>query len=327
MQRDLKENIIFGLCMCCFFNVTGQSNRVSQFQTGAYIPALIGVRDLSTPENSGFLITNYNALLFSNTFYDAEGNSISSGSLQGGELNFSSIDVQAYNNTFDVTYVSPEINFLKGLRYLFFIDIPYNTANLQIAATEVLRRPGSVRGGSAGFSDITISPITLSYSFEKMDVTGGYTFVAPTGSYQTGSDNNTGLGYWSHLFQLGMYYYLNEKSTAFLISPTYEFHGQLKDADVTVGDRFSVEYGISQYLSERFEVTFQGGHVWQIGEDRGSEVYWNTSVKDRSSIVSAGAGYWFLGNSVYGHLKWLSSYGNRQFFQFNGIEFQILFVI
>lgn len=69
---------------------------------------------------------------------------------------------------------------------------------------------------------------------------------------------------------------------------SYEWHVNLKDVDVKPGSRFILEYGISQYLFERLEIRLQGGHAWQSGEDSGSDVYWDTSVKDPISILDGG---------------------------------------
>ncbi|WP_194766290.1 transporter [Tamlana sp. I1] len=320
----IKDILIIIVVFSAFYNGLAQDAFVSRFQTGAYIPGLIGVRDLVAPSGSGVMFANYSAMLFSNRFNDAKGNSISS--IPNQNLQITDINIRAYNNTLDFMYVSPKLEFLNGIKYMAYIDIPYNTSSLQVASTEVLRVSETIKGGAAGFSDITVSPLTLSYSKDDFEITGGYTFVAPTGRYETGDDTNTGLGYWSHILQIGGYFYLNNKATAILVLPTYEFHGKLKDAGLKVGDRLALDYGISHYFTEKIEVTLQGGHVWQVGEDSGSAVYWNTTVKDRSSVVSAGVGYWFLADKLYGHLKWISSYGNRQFFQFNGVEAQLIFV-
>ncbi len=39
-------------------------------------------------------------------------------------------------------------------------------------------------------------------------------------------------------------------------------NGKIKDRDLTPGNRFSLEYGISQYLSERLGVGVHGAHNW-----------------------------------------------------------------
>ncbi|SFN55342.1 Uncharacterized conserved protein [Bizionia echini] len=327
MKKQVRTIFICYLLCGSFHDGLAQDAQVSRFQTGSYIPGLISVRDFSNPVKSGVLLTNYNAFLFSNRFNDSNGNAITSISSPSQNVTINKVDIRSYNNILDITYVSPKLKFLNGIRYMAYIDLPYSTTSIQVAATGLLKKPNTLSGGASGFNDITVSPLTLSYSFSNFDITFGYSFVAPTGHYKTGDNSNTGLGYWSHIFQIGGYYYLNNKSTAFLVLPTYEFHGKLKDADVTVGDRVALEYGISQYLTEKIELTLQAGHMWQTGRDKGASVYWNTSIKDKFSVISAGAGYWFISDTFYSHLKWISSYGSREFFQFNGIEVQLLVVL
>ena len=36
----------------------------------------------------------------------------------------------------------------------------------------------------------------------------------------------------------------------------------------------------------------QGAHNWQVSDDYGNDVYWDTSVHDKRSTVLFGAGYW-----------------------------------
>jgi len=86
-----------------------------------------------------------------------------------------------------------------------------------------------------------------------------------------------------------------------------------------------MEYGISQYFTEKFEVTLQGGHAWQMGEDSGSDVYWDTSVKDQKSVFGLGISYWFLPN-LYANVKYTGSYGLKQNFNTNMFQLQIMLI-
>ena len=69
-----------------------------------------------------------------------------------------------------------------------------------------------------------------------------YSFYAPTGRYETGADDNIGLGFWTHQFQgFGYYFPIEHQATAIMAGLTYEVNGQIEDVDVTPGSRFSLD--------------------------------------------------------------------------------------
>lgn len=299
---------------------------VSPMQSGAYLPGIMGVRDYAHPGQDGLFIIDYNIFLNANSFYDKNGEIANA--IQGplGNTYPLDISISGYINSLMLVYATPKLEFLGNGQYMFIAAPNYNTANAKIGLGE-LNNGGTVEGGASGFGDLTIAPLFLSWELNKFDITGGYLFYAPTGRYTTGADDNVGLGYWSHIVQASTYFYPKEdKSTAFHVMPSFEFHSKLKDANVTPGSRFILEYGLSQYLSEKFEVTVQGGHAWQVGEDSGDDVYWNTSVKDQMSVFSAGIGYWAIPNVLYINPKFSTTYALKQNFKTNFIQLEILLV-
>ena len=321
MRNVILTLTLIGLAQSMLF-----SQLASPVQSGAYFPGIMGVRDYTNPGFSGIFVIDYNIFLDSNKYFDRNGN-------ETNALDFVpelgavpiDIDISGYINSLMLVYATPQLDFLGNAQYLFILAPIYATANSRVALGELLNDPLVVDGGASGFGDLTVAPLFLSWGFEKFDLTGGYMFVAPTGRFETGADDNVGLGYWSHILQAAGYYYLNEKATAFALIPSYEFHGVTKDIDVTPGSRFTLEYGISQYVTERLELTAQGGHTWQVGKDSGEDVYWNTSVKDRTSVVGLGVGY-TITDRFYTNFKWFTTYGNRQNFKINAFELELLIV-
>ncbi len=109
-----------------------------------------------------------------------------------------------------------------------------------------------VSGSAGGLSDISFAPLGLSWTFPTFDVTVLDTVYAPTGQYTAGESGNTGLGFWTNQLQLfGYYYPRGNRNTAIQLGVTYEWNGQIKDVDVTPGQRFTVQYGIDHYVTER----------------------------------------------------------------------------
>ena len=126
----------------------------------------------------------------------------------------------------------------------------------------------------------------------------------------------TGLGFWMHQFRgFGYFYPLSEKATAVMFGLTYELNGKIKDSDATPGGRLSLEWGVSQYLSERLEVGVQGGHNWQVADDSGDGVYWDAGVHYRKSTVGFSAGFWTVPDWLYLSGRYLFDFGLRQRFK------------
>ena len=70
------------------------------------------------------------------------------------------------------------------------------------------------------------------------------------------------------------------------MAATYEIHHEKDDVDITPGDRFSLEYGISQYLpinkdeSLLLALGISAYSQWQVDEDSGADVSQILNVKD-----------------------------------------------
>jgi hypothetical protein len=108
-----------------------------------------------------------------------------------------------------------------------------------------------------------------------------------------------------------------EQATAFAIIPTLEINGKVKDADARIGNRFSLEYGISQYFTSWLEVEIMNGHNWQIQADSGDDVWWSGTRFDgfdRKNVFSAGINVWPVEGILNLRVKYIKDYGVRQRF-------------
>ena len=72
---------------------------------------------------------------------------------------------------------------------------------------------------------------------------------------------------------------------------------------------FDMDYNI--YMKSN---AFHNRNAWQVGEDTGSDVYWNPSVKDQMSVVGRGVGYQVVPNIFYGNLKYSTTYNHEGYF-------------
>lgn len=326
--------ILYLACYCTF----GQTDPVvSPLLTGHYIPGLINIRDYANPSPaSGLMVVDYNAFLSGDKYYDKDGNQVKqiNGPL-GAPIDLN-LDIGGYANSLNLLWVSKSKIF--GANYLGGISATYTTVNLNLAYSRIgfiegSKQSGEISGQVSGLSDLGFIPLLLSWAKEKFDITAGYIFYAPTGKYKTGGNDNLGLGFWSHILQFNGYYYPLEidgersKAMAIMFSGNYELTSKIKDADVTPGNRFSIDYGISQYLSDKLEVGIFGGNNWQVSKDKGGQVYWDASIKDKLGIAGIQLGYWLLPGRLQTTGKYGFNYGAVQQFKMNTFQINLLFIV
>lgn len=309
------------------FTVFSQEKIVSPFQSGAYIPGIMNIRDYENPEQGNkWVIFDNNIFVISKGFNDINGKVVNEIDLGGLGTVPLKTDIDAYFNLLSLNYITKSIGFLGGAKMLFSATPMYTNSNIFLRLGNSLSPDLTFDGSEGGLGDLTVIPFNLIYSFNKgFDFSLGYSFVAPTGKYETGADDNIGAGYWSHIAQaVGYFFPYRDRTLAIMVSPSYEFHGKIKDVDVTPGDRFNMEYGVSQYLSENFEVYLQGGHTMQVTRDRGEDVYWDASHFDRLNNFGVGVGYWPIPQKFYLNAKWYETYSNREHFDADFFQLQLL---
>lgn len=306
----------------------------SPLQTGHFGPVVMNIRDMAHPP-PGLFVLWYNVYASSNKYIDRDGKEFSNIRLDQIHPDLPNIDVSLDVNAFvsvpGVFWASP-FKILGGARYMAGISQSYVYADVSI----LTERSGGIIDTTitrvsedkvSGFSDLFIAPLGLSWGLDRFDVTLFYGFYAPTGKYETGGSDATGLGFWTHQVQgYGYYYPVADKSTAIMLGLTYELNGKIKDIDVSPGNRFSLEWGASQYLSEQFELGVHGGHNWQISDDTGNDVYWDAGYHDRRSTVAFSANYWPWTERLSINLKYAFDFDIRQRVKNNTWMFNLVFI-
>lgn len=327
----MKQICSFLFALLLSIPVFSQDKLVSPIQSGAYIPGIMNIRDYENPHEGNLWVLD-NDFIFANSkaFNDKHGTYVNEIDL-GETIGKVPIDtnVDAFFNRLSIKYITNPIDFLGGAKMLFSTTPMYVSNNIFLRVGNSLTEDLTYSESGGGFGDLAVIPFNLLYSFNEIwDFSIGYSFVAPTGKFEVGADNNIGAGYWSHIVQaVGYYFPYRDKTLAIMISPSYEFHGLIKDTDVRPGDRFNVEYGASQYIAENFEVYLQGGHTMQITDDEGEDVYWDTSYYDRLNNFGVGVGYWPIPFKFYLNAKWYETYSNRQHFDADFFQLQLLYIL
>ncbi len=316
----MKKTLLI-LFIITSFNTKAQ--RVSPFQSGSYYPSILSLRDYAAPP-PGLIFADYNLWFNSGSIYDKDGNKVELGnSFENSPLDEISVDpnISSYTNMFLIYYVSRFKIF--GARYMASVSPMYLSMKYDVKV-EYNGNTQTESNKISGLGDLALMPVGLSWASQKMDYSFLYTMYIPTGRYTTGADDNLGTGYWTHQLQTPVYFYAMQQATALAVIPTIEFSGQIKDADVNPGNRFSLEYGISQYLSDQLEVELMNGHNWQITDDKGSDECWANNY-DSKNTFSTGINYWII-DKLQLRGKFLQDYGVKQRFKNQIWHFSLLYV-
>jgi hypothetical protein len=294
------------------FALLAAARSVVAAEVGHYLPGVFNIRDWAAPPKKGLYYVQYNVLYRSTDLKDGNGTSISNINIGNTPLN-----------------IDPKVNI-----FLFVPTVVWNTGFTVLGADFVmLAAPTFGTTSIGGFlnglyksrefgrkqwgvGDLFVQPVRLGWHGTHYDISGGYAFWAPVGTYTAGAPDNIGLGFWSNqVMATGIYYPKADKSSALMLTGIYEFNSKQSGIDDTPGSHFGLEYGFSQYLSTRFEVGIAGFYLKQVTDDKGADARTPT-VHNRTNGVGPEATLWLVPNkfSVIGRVIW--DYGVRA--RFNG---------
>ncbi len=148
-----------------------------------------------------------------------------------------SLTVKAYTPMF--WYVSPAK--LAGATVGAFVTLPFVNTAIEAPAF------GLANSGSTKYTDMLVRPLDLGWRLGRADVTAGFQFYAPTGTYAFGGSDNNGKGMWTYEPFVGTTVYLDaKKSVSVATTAFWEFHGKKKDTDIKVGQILTLQGGLGK---------------------------------------------------------------------------------
>ena len=132
---------------------------------------------------------------------------------------------------------------------------------------------GPISGGE-GFADSYYQPFILGWNKERAAIRAVYGFLAPTGKFTAGANDNVGSGYWTHALSSGQTFYLTgDQKTSFSAFQMYEFHTVQEGTQIHPGQNLDLDYSLTQAVPIRNEVRVQiglvGYHQWQTTDKTG----------------------------------------------------------
>lgn len=153
-------------------------------------------------------------------------------------------------NTHPVTgqqYVAMDMNSFTWVseRKLFWGARYSATATLPFAKNDLTEDVEGHLSGGAGFADSYYIPLSLGWNQERFDIRVMYGFLAPTGRFAAGANDNVGSGYWTQTVSSGQTFFLtHNRLLTFSAFQMYEFHTKQKDTDIRPGDTFDLDYSL-----------------------------------------------------------------------------------
>ena len=230
-------------------------------ETGHYVHGVEGIKAATLPPPPGFYYRLYTSYYSADKFMDKNGND--------ANINFD-VKVVALVNRF--IWIS-DINMLGGN---FFMDavIPLVNTDIEIGAL-------GIDDSKFGLADINLEPFGISWHGARYDAAVGLSVYVPTGDYDKNEAASPGKDFWTGMFTLGGTYYLDDKKTwAASILSRYEVHSKKGDQNITPGNDFHFEWGISKTVAQFWDLGLAGYCHWQVTDDSGSDAV-NTDVRDK----------------------------------------------
>jgi len=179
------------------------------------------------------------------------------------------------------------------------------------------------------FTDMFLQPVQLGWHNKRADFVFNYSLYLPTGKYELGASNNSGLGMYINEFSGGTTLFFNDKKTFhFSVLASYEINGKKKDTDIKTGDILSIEGGLGKtFYCMNAEKTAPKGILntgliyylqYKVSDDKipvGSLIL--EPDKDHIGGVGAEINYFHIGSRTNLGFRWVSEFGAVNRFQGN----------
>jgi hypothetical protein len=199
------------------------------------------------------------------------------------------------------------------------------TATLPVAKNSLTNDATGPVSGAAGFADSYYQPFILGWNKQRVAVRAVYGFLAPTGGFKSGANDNVGSGYWTHAFSSGQTLYLTkDRATILSAFQMYEVHTRQKQTDIQPGQTFNLDFSLMRELPVGQKPWLQVGLVGYNARQTTAKLGPNvTPVQEshRYKVNALGfASSVNLQKSINVGFKYFQEFGNRSTFQGHSIQ-------
>jgi hypothetical protein len=229
-----------GLCML--------ASLVQAQPSAHYVPGVEGIKGASLPP-PGWYVRDYNVAYTASRLNGPNGNEIPGMNL--GQF--------VYANVPRVIWIT-ETKLLGG-----FVGVD---ALIPLAFTSTAVGPSDQRfeDMTFGVGDLFVEG-TLSWHPKQFDFSFGAGVYMPTGDspYKPGPSTRAGLGYWTPMLTAGSTWYIDkEKTWAVSALNRYEINTEQRDTDVTYGQAYTLEWGVSKTVAKFYDLGVVGYYQQQV---------------------------------------------------------------
>src|SRR5262245_26046538 len=183
---------------------------------------------------------------------------------------------------------------------------------------------GPVSGGS-GFADSYYQPLILGWQKPRAAIRAVYGFLAPTGRFKAGANDNVGSGYWTHAFSSGQTYYLTEnKATSISAFQMYEVHTNQKATAIHPGQTLNLDYSVVHSIDfhseKRVQIGLVGYNQWQTTDKTGPAITPEQAKAHYKVNALRFASNLTLSSRANIGFKYFQEFSNRSTFQGHSIQ-------
>jgi len=304
MTSRLNHAYLISVTLTLGLSVTVLSANVRTQNRGVYPLGMSATNSGVTPE-PGFTYVNQLLIYSRDKSKGAEGEVLATGS------NSVVMDM----NT--IAWVSRK-KILGGAKFSMSATLPFARNSLTSDST------GPVSGGG-GFADSYYQPFILGWEKKRAAIRAVYGFLAPTGTFRAGANNNVGSGYWTHAFSSGQTFYLTkDKATTVSAFQMYEIHTTQEGTGVHPGQTFDLDFSLMRALplgdKPWLQVGLVGYNARQTTAKRGPGVT-REQTAARYKVNSIGFATSFnLPRKINLGFKYFQEFSNRSTFQGHSIQ-------
>lgn len=225
----------------------------------------------------------------------------------------------------DKSIANPDLNmFITGVGATYVSDFKILGANYGAAVLLAFasnRIQGNTLDSKSPFAltDTYIVPVQLGWHNKRADFVFSYQMYLPTGKFEVGASDNSGLGMFMNEFSAGTTLFFNDKKTFhFSALASYEINGKKKDTDIKTGDLLSIEGGLGKtFYTMNAEKTAPKGILnagliyylqYKVTNDQIPVPVFGTieTTKDRVGGIGAEINYYHIGCSTSAGFRWIA---------------------
>jgi hypothetical protein len=190
-----------------------------------HVKGAVGLKAGSQPPPGGYVIAPLLYFYSTDTVKDRDGDKLP-------------INAEITSAFFGAGYSRTTSKKILGGTYGFAVLFPVG-ANNRIQGTEIDANPGS------GLTDSVIEPLILGWHHKRVDVMTAFQIYVPTGRYEDGASNNTGMGMWGFEPMVGTTVYLDEQRRYHAATQmSFDFQSKKEDSENKVGNQLNLEGGV-----------------------------------------------------------------------------------